>query len=227
VDDTNAFDTASGPMVEKAQIFLLAERAQAAAMTRRLKRENAEVHWLDGLAKLCAVPSERKTREPFVLVDLELCEGDDAGTVAAIRKTFPAAIVVALAEGLDGERAARLLALGVPSLNKPVSTAALSALALHLADSVHKSARAETSSSDGRGRLELLLASYAARRGLSGQQRSILRLHLAGSNDKQIASTFACSEATVYEHWRRMARKAGGMHKGCVITDFHRFLDTA
>jgi DNA-binding CsgD family transcriptional regulator len=78
---------------------------------------------------------------------------------------------------------------------------------------------------EGVGRLEALLESYATDRALSGQQRIVLKLYLAGKNDKEIASECSCSEATVYEHWRRMARKAGGMHKGCVITDFHRFLD--
>ena len=30
----------------------------------------------------------------------------------------------------------------------------------------------------------------------------------------------------MYEHWRRMARKAGGHNKGDSISDFHRFLGT-
>ena len=33
-----------------------------------------------------------------------------------------------------------------------------------------------------------------------------------------------CAEATVHEHWRRMARKAGGTLRSDVIADFHRFL---
>lgn len=213
--------------MERAQILLIADHDQAVAVARRLERENAEVRWLDGLAKLGAIPGDAKPKNVVVLVDLELCEGDDAEIVAAIRKSFPAASVVALAEGLDGERAARLLAWGVPSLNKPVGTAALSGLALRLSQSTRITVKIEGSSGDGSGRLEPLLSAYSERRGLSGQQRSILRLHLAGNNDKEIASTCACSEATVYEHWRRMARKAGGVHKACVITDFHRFLDTA
>jgi DNA-binding CsgD family transcriptional regulator len=59
---------------------------------------------------------------------------------------------------------------------------------------------------------------------LSKQQRMILRYYLDGRNDKAIAELCGCSEATVYEHWRRMARKVGGAQKGDAIADFHRFL---
>jgi DNA-binding CsgD family transcriptional regulator len=61
---------------------------------------------------------------------------------------------------------------------------------------------------------------------LSKQQRMILRMYLDGMSDKEIAQICRCSEATVYEHWRRMARKAGGSQKGDVISDFHRFLNS-
>ena len=52
----------------------------------------------------------------------------------------------------------------------------------------------------------------------------MLELYLVGNNDKEIAEAFSCSGATVYEHWRRMARKANGACKSDVVTDFHRFL---
>ncbi|HEU4535672.1 MAG TPA: LuxR C-terminal-related transcriptional regulator, partial [Polyangiaceae bacterium] len=72
--------------------------------------------------------------------------------------------------------------------------------------------------------LESALRSYAIDRLLSKRQQLILRHYLSGQSDKEIAYHCRCAEATVYEHWRRMARKAGGNHKGDVITDFHRFL---
>jgi DNA-binding CsgD family transcriptional regulator len=75
-----------------------------------------------------------------------------------------------------------------------------------------------------RDHFETVFASYVAWRALSAHQQRILRLYLRGANDKEIADHCACSEATVYEHWHRMARKAGGMHKSDVISDFHRFL---
>ena len=56
------------------------------------------------------------------------------------------------------------------------------------------------------------------------ERKLILREYLNGKNDKEIALSCRCSEATIYEHWRRMARKAGGSQKGDVIADFHRFL---
>jgi DNA-binding CsgD family transcriptional regulator len=61
-------------------------------------------------------------------------------------------------------------------------------------------------------------------RSLSVRQRQVLEAYLIGNNDKEIASSFNCSATTVYEHWRRMARKASGQHKSDVVNDFHRFL---
>jgi DNA-binding CsgD family transcriptional regulator len=72
--------------------------------------------------------------------------------------------------------------------------------------------------------LESVLISYAALRGIGGQQFVVLKFYLEGMNDKEIADVCQCSGATVYEHWRRMAKKAGGSLKSDVIADFHRFL---
>jgi DNA-binding CsgD family transcriptional regulator len=71
------------------------------------------------------------------------------------------------------------------------------------------------------------LESYCALRSLSRRQKQVLELYLGGNNDKEIAEAFRCSGATVYEHWRRMARKANGACKSDVVTDFHRFLAEA
>jgi DNA-binding NarL/FixJ family response regulator len=65
---------------------------------------------------------------------------------------------------------------------------------------------------------------YCSARELSPRQKRVLQLYLRGDNDKEIAASVGCSEATVYEHWRRMARKAEGAQKADVVTDFHRFL---
>jgi DNA-binding CsgD family transcriptional regulator len=72
--------------------------------------------------------------------------------------------------------------------------------------------------------LEGAVSAYAALRQLSARQRQILTLYLRGKGDKEIADVCGCGEATVYEHWRRMARKASGHHKGDAISDFHAFL---
>jgi DNA-binding NarL/FixJ family response regulator len=76
------------------------------------------------------------------------------------------------------------------------------------------------------GSLGSILEAYTELRAFSERQQLILRLYLNGQNDKEIAQELQCSESTVYEHWRRMARKANGAHKGCVINDFHRFLSS-
>jgi DNA-binding CsgD family transcriptional regulator len=68
------------------------------------------------------------------------------------------------------------------------------------------------------------LNDYCSARSLSVRQRQVLELYLIGNNDKEIACSFNCSATTVYEHWRRMAKKAKGVHKSDVVNDFHRFL---
>jgi len=80
-------------------------------------------------------------------------------------------------------------------------------------------------SDDGHGvTLASLVSTYALQRAFSPQQVKVLRLYLAGKNDKEIAELCACSPATIYEHWQRMAKKGGAQHKADVIADFHRFL---
>jgi len=170
------------------------------------------------------------TREGFrapdlVFIDLDSCQGRE-DIFSFVRELFAQASLVALTRTLDDEQTERLLSVGVQSLKKPVSAGAFIGLAAWLS---RKQGTTEVwdyaSSRPGTGRLDALLETYSSARGLSPQQRFILRLHLAGNNDKEIACTCSCSEATVYEHWRRMARKAGGLHKACVINDFHKFLD--
>jgi DNA-binding CsgD family transcriptional regulator len=73
---------------------------------------------------------------------------------------------------------------------------------------------------------EDVLGEYCASRALSSRQSQVLAQYLIGNNDKEIASSLNCSATTVYEHWRRMAKKANGVHKSDVINDFHRYLAT-
>lgn len=186
----------------------------------------AEALVAESFAALDERAARGTARSPdVVLLDLDLCDGRESDAVLLLRRSFPLASVVALAGDLDGDRTARLLRAGVPSLNKPLSALALSSIVRHLGGTEFSRVGSDSSAHHRAGRLESLLAAYAGERGLSPQQRLILRLHLAGNSDKEIAFSCSCSEATVYEHWRRMARKAGGMHKSCVIKDFHRFLD--
>jgi DNA-binding CsgD family transcriptional regulator len=72
--------------------------------------------------------------------------------------------------------------------------------------------------------LDSVVASYATYRGISAQQLVVLKLYLQGKSDKEIADICQCSTATVYEHWRRMAKKLLATLKSDVVADFHRFL---
>jgi DNA-binding CsgD family transcriptional regulator len=78
--------------------------------------------------------------------------------------------------------------------------------------------------SSWRKHLESVLLSYAQYRAISDQQLVVLKLYLEGNRDREIADICDCSGATIYEHWRRMAKKAGGSLKCDAISDFHRFL---
>jgi DNA-binding CsgD family transcriptional regulator len=112
------------------------------------------------------------------------------------------------------------LVMVLPSRQTPLEPSQLATMAAWLA-----------SGGDGlpvaqipRSALDDALNIYCSMRGLSRRQRQVLELYLVGNNDKEIADSFGCSAATVYEHWRRMARKANGVHKSDAINDFHRFL---
>lgn len=203
-----------------------------------LETATVAVEWARTASELRSRAARDDLRTPqVVFLDLELTDATGEDLVRFVRARFPRAAVVALAGSLSGEDAARLLWDGVPTLNKPVSPIALAGLALRLSSQWSwappwgpgpngaPSAVGENGSGNHRGaHLESIFSRYATERLLSEQQRRILRMYLSGKNDKEIARTFQCSEATIYEHWRRMAKKVGGSHKGDVITDFHRFL---
>jgi len=183
-----------------------------------------DVEWAKSAEELRARAARDDLHAPgLVFLDLELPDADTQDLVPLARKRFPLAMTIALAAEMSGERAAQLLSQGVPSLTKPVSSLALTGLALRLS-LANKQARASLPPAPRTTHLESIFASYSLDRVLSKQQRMILRMYLDGMSDKEIALICHCSEATVYEHWRRMAKKAGGSHKGDVISDFHRFL---
>lgn len=209
------------------------------SLWRALEAATMRVEWAKTVSELRSRAARSDLGAPeVVFLDLEMPDAVAEELVPLVRDTFPRAAVVALAGELSGESAARLLGQGVPSLGKPVSPLALAGLALRLSldarlrPSWRAGGRAdrggdrgEPAPDDRRGAdLDSWFSTYSAERLLSKQQRQILRLYLTGMNDKEIAQLCRCSEATVYEHWRRMARKAGGSQKGDVIADFHRFL---
>ena len=194
-----------------------------------LEAATIHVEWARSLGDLHSRAARDDVGMPeLVFLDLELPDAAAEQLVPLARGYFPSAMMVALGARLTGEGAAQLLSQGIASLAKPISPLALTGLALQLRVRSPWSTRAEPPAAPPPGaRLASLVDAYAAERVLSKQQHTILRLYLDGHNDKEIALRCGCSEATVYEHWRRMARKVGGMHKGDAIADFHRFLASA
>jgi DNA-binding NarL/FixJ family response regulator len=217
--------------VRRSVLLVVDEGPTGVSLLGALEAATIDAEWARTVAELRARTANGERPEPdVVFLDLELAGAPPDELVPLVRESFPHAAVVALAGELTGEGAARLLCQGVPSLTKPVSPLALAGLALRLTmDSRLPSSwrmGAPPPSAPRGAHLESVFSSYSVNRVLSKQQRMILRMYLDGMNDKEIAQACSCSEATVYEHWRRMARKAGGSHKGDVIADFHRFLGT-
>lgn len=212
------------------RVLLVAEDGPTErSIVRILRKKRVPTGWARSVVQLRKRAARSDLKAPqVVFLDLELCDTSGEESVSLVRSRFADASVVAFGEHLNGERAARLLAVGVPSLHKPISPNALVDLALELCalrqHAQESSALAAEPGKEASGGLEVALQSYVAVRALSDQQRLILSLYLCGENDKQIAQTISCSEPTVYEHWRRMGRKAGGSAKFDVIVDFHRFL---
>jgi DNA-binding NarL/FixJ family response regulator len=192
-----------------------------------------DVEWVKTVADLRCRLARGDLRAPKVaFLDLDLSDSCSEEALRMVRVNFPLAAVIALAGTLSGEEAARLLWQGVPYLNKPVSPLSLAGLALRLSGPGRTRASwpptpyapALAQAKQRGAHLESVFRSYSEGRDLSRQQQLVLREYLNGKNDKEIALTCRCSEATIYEHWRRMARKAGGSQKSDVIADFHRFL---
>jgi DNA-binding NarL/FixJ family response regulator len=220
----------SGPRASEIHVFLVTADAPChRAMRERLQGAPVVLEWGSRASELLKRTARLELAAPdLVLLDLEAPDDEEEPSVATVRRRFPRTLLVAFGSELDGERAAYLLGLGVPSLCKPVSPDALAALVLK-----RWSVRDEPATMPGdpcRVRdalpepLSSLLEHYAALRGFSERQQLILRRYLDGLNDKEIAQELRCAESTVYEHWRRMAKKARGTQKSCVINDFHRFL---
>jgi len=124
------------------------------------------------------------------------------------------------------DRAAPEMIVLLPSLRGVVASREVAALVARASSLVRKPASPNgATSGEGPGAtLTSLVSAYAMWRAFSPQQEKVLRLYLSGKNDKEIADLSACSPATIYEHWRRMAKKAGALHKADVVADFHRFL---
>jgi DNA-binding NarL/FixJ family response regulator len=201
------------------------------AIVRSLRKQSVTPQLTRSVSELKARLAREDLSAPdIVFIDLDLpgATGDD--WVWAVRRSFARAAMVAFGDDLNAARAARLLGFGVPSLRKPVTPRAFTHLALELSAAQAREVHEPTAVSGVKhgtlraGGLVFALESYASVRALSIQQRLILGFYLSGENDKQIAQTLSCSEATVYEHWRRMGKKAGGVAKASVISDFHRFL---
>lgn len=210
-----------GATVSASVLLVSVDEAASQTLSHALAAATFEVEWAKSYGELRRRAARDDLRTPrLVFLDLELPDAAIEQLIALVLGRFARAATVALATSLSSDGAAHLLAQGVPSITKPVSAMALTGLALRIAlgPDVRWAPRPPGA------RLEALIDAYTSDRVLSNQQQTILRHYLEGRNDKEIAELCGCSAATVYEHWRRMARKVGGAHKGDAIADFHRFL---
>jgi DNA-binding CsgD family transcriptional regulator len=145
--------------------------------------------------------------------------------VAALeRATIPVEVVTSASElqsRLDRADLPRpALVMVLPSRQMSIAPSELARVALRLT----AEASGEITPQKATSALVGPLNDYCSTRSLSPRQKQVLQLYLIGNNDKEIAISFNCSATTVYEHWRRMAKKANGACKSDVVNDFHRFL---
>jgi DNA-binding NarL/FixJ family response regulator len=190
-------------------------------LERAFSRGRAEVERAKTLPEFRSRLAHVELDPPLVVyIDLTLLEGEPDEILFELQQALPPASWVGLAPSLESERAAHLLGLGLPSLSLPRDFGVL----VQLAGRLSMLAPRAGATGSGVGELARAVRAYAVARCLSEKQRAILRLYLDGANDKAIAAACGCSVPTVYEHWRRMAKKAGAAHKGDAIADFHRFL---
>jgi DNA-binding NarL/FixJ family response regulator len=177
--------------------------------------------WVRSATELRSWMARRRTSLPkLVLLDWELPGAPRGEALQIIQSSFPPPSIIVLGERLSGDHAALLLSQGIPSLQKPVNPVLLSLLALGLGSQLG----ATTTVAAAEPSFGSVVEAYASRRKFSKQQVLILDLYLNGHSDKEIAEMCGCSSATVYEHWRRMAKKIGGSQKQDIISNFHRHL---
>ncbi|HEY3494496.1 MAG TPA: LuxR C-terminal-related transcriptional regulator [Polyangiaceae bacterium] len=219
------------PPAARSTVLVVAPEGQLTdILVSTLERRGIEVSRVETAESLRAyLECPELARPSLVYVDLRLPEAGGDDFLFLVRRSLPHAIVIALDAELTAERALHLLALGIPSLPAPHDAEALARLALQFSSSLRSTPPPESATSQTTGErardFSDTIEAYVSARNLSAKQRTILRLYLAGSNDKMIAEECGCSVATVYEHWRRMAKKVGGTQKADVVADFHRFLD--
>jgi DNA-binding NarL/FixJ family response regulator len=177
----------------------------------------------DELESLAAVVIERDTPG----------EAEESARLASLRERSTFAGIVALTDTLAPGDITALLGCGILPIEKPVHSRVLAYALLGLViklqepDANKSGSPPDTDAPPASSDWPTVLATYAKVRSLSPKQNLVLRLHLEGKNDKEIATLLQCSETTVYEHWRRMMKKAMVKYKREVLADFHGYTSNA
>lgn len=121
--------------------------------------------------------------------------------------------------GTQDRRSVKLMVAELPKARQPLDLSGLLGLMVEASRPMENRLRGPAEHS-----MRSAIRFYAGARLLSRQQFEVLCLHVDGLHDKEIAVSLGKSQATVYEHWRRMAHKVGRATKSDVVADFHRFL---
>jgi DNA-binding NarL/FixJ family response regulator len=161
-------------------------------------------------------------------------EAEESARLTSLRERSTFAGIVALTDTLVSGDITALLGRGILPIEKPVHSRVLAYALLGLLTKLQEpdanksgSPPADTDAPPPSSDWPTVLATYAKVRSLSPKQNLVLRLHLEGKNDKEIATLLQCSETTVYEHWRRMMKKAMVKYKREVLADFHGYTSNA
>jgi DNA-binding NarL/FixJ family response regulator len=185
-------------------LLVTADDPAGTSVLDAFRQRAIEIEWARTLADMRSRAARADLPAPtLVFLDLDLPDVAGGEAVSVVEGTFPGTSVIVL--------------------EKPVNPRLVAEIVFRMSSAVRPPGAARARGG-WRRHFELVVRAYSAERALSSQQRMVLDLYLGGKNDKEIAEICGCSEATVHEYWRRMARKAGATLKSEVIADFHRFL---
>jgi DNA-binding NarL/FixJ family response regulator len=201
-------------------LFILQPGPVAKTAARTLAAIGYETEWVTSIDQAFAKgPRERLDHVIALVSRLAGAEGLANDELSQFRLHWPRATIVALTGPLTPRRMASLLERGVMAIEQPVDSRVLlyALLGLLVATPV-----AEVPTLRDQDWITAL-SSYSEARKLSIRQTAILRMHFEGRNDKEIACSLGCGETTVYEHWRRIAKKAMVKYKREVLADFHLY----
>lgn len=225
-------------------LFVLRPCIWAQKTARSLKNAGYATHWVTSIEQAIARVA-RADLENLAAVTLELHGPLERSgeALALVQACCPRGAIVAVTEPLLPGEFEALFKRRILAIEKPVSSRVLTYALLGLLIDPRPEADAMRASEQlasmpiADSKLEFareaspgwanLLSTYSKVRSLSPKQNTVLRMHIEGKDDKEIAYLLGCGVTTVYEHWRRITKKVMVKYKREVLADFHNYSSNA